>query len=146
MGEKWYENFHKVEAPKLDSSLIGGYIARKQTLVHKVAMVLVASAGGELVITAAVLQRAAALVTELEDSMPQVFSHIGNSAIALAAEQVISYLDKNGGTAPFTLLYRYMHRQFPDPSKFDDILEGLVDAGYITLSRADGTVTRTHTQ
>jgi len=140
-GETWYEHFHKNEAGKLDEALIGGYIARKQTLVHKVAMVLVASQGGPLVITREILERAVNLITELEGHMPFVFSHVGSTNVALAADQVLGFIAKYGGKTPFTLLYRYMHRQFPDPKKFDDLLEGLVDAGYVSLSRADGTIT-----
>jgi hypothetical protein len=33
-----------------------------------------------------------------------------------------------------------MHTKFPDPSKFDSILEGLMDAGYITINRGNGMI------
>lgn len=135
-GTEWYEHFHKVEAPKLDKTLIGGYIARKQTLVHKVAMVLSVSLGNSLVITRETLERAAALITELEEYMPMVYSKIGMKEGANASQQVLAFLERFGGKAPFVLLYRYMHKHYPDPDDFDKILIGMVDAGYITLDKS----------
>lgn len=139
-GEKWYENFHRNEAPKLDKSLLGGYIARKQTLVHKVAMVLSASAGDSYTIDISHIDRASKLLTELEAAMPQVYSQLGQTTEAFGASSVLEFLDRYNGEAPFTLVYRYMHKSFPDPSKFDSILEGLIDAGYITINRTTGKI------
>jgi methyl coenzyme M reductase subunit C-like uncharacterized protein (methanogenesis marker protein 7) len=139
-GTEWYENFHRNEAPKLDASLIGGYIARKQTLVHKVAMTLSVSQGDSLVITRQLLERAVLLLTELEKTMPLVYSQIGVSPDAQAGDDVIAFLKRYGGKAPFTLLYRAMHKNFPNPDRFDQILMGLRDAGLIGLSRETGLI------
>jgi len=139
-GNEWYENFHKNEAPKLDASLLGGYIARKQTLVHKVAMCLSVSMGDSLIINRELLERAAALISQLEAEMPKVYSQLGQTADAFGADQVVAFLDRMGGEAPYTLLYRHMHKTFPDSAKFDSILTGLLDAGYIHLDRATGKI------
>ena len=141
-GKEWYENFHKNEAPKLDKALLGGYIARKQTLVHKVAMCLAVSLGNSLIITKELLERSALLITELEQAMPMVYSQLGQGIESIGAESVLAFLDRYDGAAPFSLVYRYMHKSFPDPSKFDTILEGLRDAGYITLDRTTGRIIR----
>ena len=132
-GKAWYENFHKVESKNLDSTLIGGYIARKQTLSHKVAMCLSASRGDSLVIERADLERAIALITELEPLMPMVYSRIGLSQEAEAGNQIIEFLKRNGNSVPFALLYRYMHRHFPKPDEFTKILSGLADSAQIKL-------------
>jgi Protein of unknown function (DUF3987) len=139
-GKEWYEHFHKVEALKLDKSILGGYIARKQTMVHKVAMCLSVSLGDSLTITRELLERSAQLLTALEDAMPQVYSQLGQTQEANGAQQVLEFLSRYDGQAPFTLVYRYMHTKFPDPSKFDSILEGLMDAGYITINRGNGMI------
>ncbi len=141
-GQEWYENFHKNEAPKLDKTLIGGYIARKQTLVHKVAMCLSASMGDSLVIDRPLLERAAALITQLEAQMPMVYSKIGMNEDANAAEQVSAFLIRNGGTVPFTLLYQYMHRKYPDPELFEKILSGMIEAGIVSINKSARTVTK----
>jgi len=135
-GEEWYEHFHKVEAPKLDKTLIGGYIARKQTLVHKVAMVLSISRDSSLVINRETLERASKLVSELEDNMPKVFSQIGTNKDSNASYQVLSFLERYGGQADFNILYRYMHPHYPNPEVFQDILVGMIEAGLIRIDRA----------
>jgi|SRR6478736_15180 len=141
-GTEWYEHFHKVEAPKLDKTLIGGYIARKQTLVHKVAMILAVSQGNDLVITRALLERAVALITELEGNMPKVYNKIGMTADSNAALQVLAFLERYNGTADFNVLYRYMHRYYPEPEVFEKILMGMIEAQYITIDRVKRTVTK----
>ena len=141
-GTEWYEHFHKVEAPKLDKTLIGGYIARKQTLVHKVAMVLAVSLGNSLVITRVLLERAAALITELEEAMPLVYAKIGMEKGATAAEKVLAFLDRFGGKSPFVLLYRALHKNYPEPGEFDTLLEGMIQAGMISINRNGGEVTK----
>lgn len=139
-GTEWYENFHKNQAPHLDKSLLGGYIARKQTLVHKIAMCLSVSMSNALVIDRSLLERATKLLDELEKTMPMVYSQIGMTQEANAGRGVLEFLSRYDGKAPFQLVYRYMHKAFPDPSKFDSILEGLVDAGYIRLEKATGLI------
>lgn len=141
-GEEWYKNFHMNEAKLLDATLIGGYIARKQTLVHKVAMILSASMGNSLVITRETLERAVKLITELEASMPKVYSKIGLNQHSQAALQVLAFLDRYNGTADFNTLYRYMHRIYPTAEAFEEILMGMIEAGYITINSAERTVSK----
>ena len=139
-GTEWYEHFHKVEAKQIDTTLLGGYIARKQTLTHKVAMCLSASSGDSLIIDRPILERAVALVSELEQQMPLVYSKIGMSEGANASLQIIAFLDRYSGRAPFFLLYRYMHKHFPDVEEFEVILTGMIEAGLITIDRTTRTV------
>jgi hypothetical protein len=40
------------------------------------------------------------------------------------------------------VVYRQLHKQFPTPEKFDNILHGLVNAGYIAVNRNTGVITR----
>jgi len=114
---------------------LGGYIARKQTLTHKVAMCLAVSQGDALIITRPILERAVALITELEKQMPQVYSKIGMSAGANAGDQVLAFLDRYDGKAPFSLLYRYMHKHYPNVDEFDTILRGMLEAELIVIDR-----------
>lgn len=145
-GEEWYEHFHRVEAPKLDKTLIGGYIARKQTLVHKVAMILTVSQGDALVITRQTLERAALLITELEIHMPKVYNKIGLSSDANAAQQVIALLDRYGGEVEFSILYRYMHRLYPDVEEFEKVLVGMIEAKYIRIDKSKALVIKIQDQ
>lgn len=136
-GQEWYEHFHQVEAPKLDKTLIGGYIARKQTLVHKVAMILSASQGDSLVISRATLERSAKLITQLEEKMPLVYNKIGMTSGANASEQVLAFLGRYNNRAPFNLLYQYMHKLFPNVEDFETILVGMIEAGFIAIDKKE---------
>lgn len=132
-GKEWYERFHREEARRIDETLLGGYINRKQTLAHKVAMCLVASRGDDLVIDQPDLARAVALLTELERDMPKVYSKIGMSPEAVAGDQVLSFLRREGRT-PYLTLYRYMHKHFPNADRFNEMLEGLTKSGQIRVT------------
>jgi hypothetical protein len=134
-GTSWYEDFHKNQSKKLDPTLIGGYIARKQTLVHKVAMILSASQGDSMLITLADLQRAEGVISELEKNMPMVYSKIGMTRESTATEQIIAFLERYGGKAPFTLLFQFMHKTFPKVEDFETILYGMIQAEYINIDR-----------
>jgi hypothetical protein len=139
-GEMWYENFHKVEAPKLDKALVGGYIARKQTLVHKVAMVLAVSRGDALILTRTLLEEAAAHLTSLEEFMPKVYSRVGLTIDGKAGQDVIEFLARYGGTVKFEILYRHMLGKYPDPALFENILIGLKTAGLINVNQGERTI------
>jgi len=139
-GKDWYENFHKNEAKNIDATILGGYIARKQTLVHKVAMCLSVSQSNNLRIDKNTLERAVKLITHLEAEMPLVYSKIGMSAEASAGDTIIEFLKRYGGVAPYALLYRYMHKQFPDEERFQTIIMGLIEAGYVNINRGTRTV------
>lgn len=139
-GTEWYERFLKTDSKKLDPILVGGYIARKQTLVHKVAMCLSASQGDSMIITLTDLQRAEALLTELEAHMPLIYSKIGMTKESNASEQIIAFLERYDGKAPFSLLFRYMHRTIPLVQDIENILRGMIEAGYVNIDRAARTV------
>jgi len=139
-GTEWYEHFHKVESKQIDATILGGYIARKQTLVHKVAMCLSVSLSDNLVISREILERAVKLITHLEAEMPLVYSKIGQTSEAAAGETIIEFLKRYNGTVPFALLYRYMHKSFPNVEEFETILRGMIEAGYITINKANRTV------
>jgi hypothetical protein len=133
-GEAWYERFHKVESKVIDETLLGGYINRKQTLVHKIAMCISVSQSDDLVITQQHLERAVGLITELEAEMPKVYSRIGMSAESAAGLQAVAFIKRQGGPVTFHALYRYMHKTFPHVKDFEDVVAGLVQAGLMILT------------
>lgn len=132
-GAEWYERFHKEESKKIDETLLGGYINRKQVLAHKIAMCLVASRGDDLIIDQPDIERAVALLTELERDMPKVYSRIGMSQEAVAGDQVLSFIERAGGRVSFLNLYRYMHKLFPNVDRFNEVLIGLKESGKLRI-------------
>lgn len=131
-GREWYKTHYTTRAANLDPDRFGGYIARKQTHIHKLAMVLAASAGSDLRITADHLQTAHTMVTDLEPDMQFVFSKIGRSDVSLYAEKLVSFVHAKGKVA-YPEAYRYVHGFFPSMRDFEDVLAGCVRAGYIIM-------------
>lgn len=138
-GVAWYEQHFKVKNIQLDDERFGGYIARKQTHIHKLAMVIAAASSDTLQLTEAHLQVAETMITDLEGDMQFVFSKIGKSDSALYAERLIHYVRQRNNVA-FHEAYRYVHSYFPSMRDFDDILAGCIKAGFLKLEQSGGSV------
>lgn len=135
-GEAWYEHHYTHRPVGLDDERFGGYIARKQTHIHKLAMVLAAAQRDELVITDKDLIRANELVTELEADMPRVFNRIGKTDQSVQAERFVAYVQKRGRVT-YTEAYRFLHAYFPSSKDCEEILAGCIKAGHVRF-RVEG--------
>lgn len=133
-GKAWYENHYAAKHLHLDDERFGGYLARKQTHIHKLAMVLAAAEGERMVITSEHLALAAQMVTDLEPDMQFVFSKIGKSEDAVYAERLIWYVAKRGGCA-YSEAYRFVHAHFPKMQDFEAVITGAVRSGYLVLKQ-----------
>lgn len=133
-GIEWYEQHNKNRPPHLDNARFGGYIARKQTHVHKLAMVLAAAQRDELSIIRQDLISANEMVSALEHEMPKVFAHIGQTPEAQHSERLIDAVVKRG-QVEYEALFREVYRDFPTAKAFDDALGGAVKAGFVTIQR-----------
>ena len=131
-GEKWYETHYKNRPPNLDNERFGGYIARKQTHIHKLAMVIAAAQRDERVVLMEDLESANALVSALETAMPQVFSQIGRTDNSRHLEEMLGYI-RNRKSVSYTELYRSVIRIFPSSRELEDALAMAMRAGYIKI-------------
>lgn len=95
-GEKWYEEHYTNPAPHLMNNRYGGYVARKQTHIHKLAMILAAARGNDLIITQEILEAAQEIVTATELDMPKVFAQIGADENARKITLVINHVRAHG--------------------------------------------------
>jgi hypothetical protein len=129
-GTSWYETHYKNRPVHLDDDRFGGYIARKQTHIHKLAMVLAASYKDVLTIDAEDLEVANTMVTDLENDMPKVFSRIGKSEVSVQADRFIDFIRKRK-VVTYEEAYRFIHGAFPNVRDFEGILSGAIRAGYI---------------
>lgn len=139
-GNAWYRTHYTVRSANLDDDRFGGYIARKQTHIHKLAMILAASSSDQMLITPEHLSLAHQMVTDLEPDMQFVFSKIGKSDTALYAERLVWFVHSKG-SVPYHEAYRYVHSYFPSMRDFEDILAGCVRAGYVKLAQCGSTMT-----
>lgn len=130
-GEKWYQE-HYTKQHKLDDDRFGGYLARKQTHIHKLAMIIAASESDEMVITGEQLELADIMVTDLEPDMAMVFSKIGKTDDSFYADRMVAYVRKQGKVT-YSEVYRYVYSQFPSLRDFEGVFAGAVRAGFLRL-------------
>lgn len=129
-GTDWYENHYKKPNKILSDDRFAGYLARKQTHIHKLAMVLSASRRDQMIITDEDLILANKMITDLEEDMPKVFSRIGRTEESIQAERFVSIIQRYG-KLPYSEAYRQVHLHFPSIKDFEGIVAGAVRAGLI---------------
>lgn len=136
-GVEWYEQHWTHRPEHMSSERYGGYIARKQTHIHKLAMILSAARRDELVIEKDELILSNELITALERDMSKVFSAVGGSTnIELIKELVV--LTKVFKSVPQIEAWRRLMSQLPDHKAFQQLVNDCVAAGYVKLQQRDG--------
>ena len=96
-GSRWYVELKSGKIPDhLRSGRFDGYISRKQSHVHKLAIVLAASKRDELIITLEDLKEAERYVAEIEPDMAKVFESIGQHESAQTASEIEQYIQRTG--------------------------------------------------
>src|SRR5262249_51602909 len=115
---------------ELDDDRFSGYLSRKQTHIHKTAMILSAARHNRLIIERDDLALAAHMVTDLEKDMQKVFARIGRTSTTVQEERFIRYVYKRG-LISYAEAYQYVHSAFPDIRNFDAIVSGALRAGFL---------------
>ena len=131
-GSKWYTDLWTNAKSSYNDDKLMGYIARKQTHMHKVAMVLSASYKDELRITAEDLQLADSMLTSIESCLDKVFAQIGRSEMSVQAEKFIGLI-KQKGKVRYEDAYRLVHTHFPDFRDFEGVCNGAIRSGQLIL-------------
>ncbi len=133
-GEKWYAHHNNGGLPThLASGRFDGYLARKQTHIHKLGIVLAASRRSELVVTDSDLKEAEGHITALETDMLQVFNSIGNSPAARVTSEVLTLI-RNHKTIDYRGLWKLCintHAQ----KDFAESVKAAIDAGYVAKAK-----------
>ncbi len=131
-GEGWYTAHHSKKPKHLDAAVWGGYWARKQGHVHKLAIILAASQRDERIILLSDLQRAVTLMGLVEEDLPKVFSLIGKTQSAKNNEQVISFIQRQVAVDREVVVQELFNAM-----GVDEVLKGVesgIRAGLITQS------------
>ena len=132
-GRDWYER-HSANRPEhLDNDRFGGYLARKQTHIHKLAIVLAASRTSIREVTEEHLSFAESLISSLERDMPMVFSTIGQTQVTRGLSELVKIVLTKRSINQ-TMLYRILFRTMP-AKEFNDALNSAVLAGYLRIER-----------
>lgn len=137
-GESWYRTHYTSNHPGLDDARFGGYIARKQTHIHKLAMILAASKRDARVIEREDLSTADEMVTDLEREMPKVFAQIGRSGVSFNAQRLVDFVRKAKTRVSLNDAYNHVHANFPSAKEFNDVLSGLIQSGQLVMVQEAG--------
>lgn len=119
-GREWYSSHWKNPPPNLTGDQFSGYLARKQTHLHKLAMVLSASDSDSLVIGRHHLEAAYQMTSAIEQDMPKVFSKIGQTEITRGSFEIVSLVESYPGISQSDL-FRKLFRTL----SYKDFVEAL---------------------
>lgn len=131
-GEAWYKKHWETPMKHLSEDTFGGYIARKQTHIHKLAMVLAASKRSDRILLPEDLDAADQLVTELELDMTRVFGGVGRTQEVKYAGELLETLMRVKKPISINNLYRLLFRKMTF-NDFELALKSANQAGHVKL-------------
>lgn len=128
-GRAWYSQHWKNPPPNLTGDQFGGYLARKQTHLHKLAMVLSAAESSDLVIHERHLTLAYELASAIEQDMPKVFSRIGQTEVTRGSHEILAMVTNSPGITA-SAVYRQLFRTL-SYKDFSEALQGAINAKHV---------------
>lgn len=135
-GEEWYVKLNQHRPEHMRSERFDGYIARKQTHLHKLAIVFAAAKRSQLVIEKEDLEEADLAITDIEFDMLKVFNSIGVTPTVQNTLEVKSLI-KNAGKIEYSHLWRIMQRTMP-LKEFIEAIKGLLASNEISVKESQG--------
>lgn len=132
-GTQWYKDYWEEYSKRQVGNLEQGAVARRQAMVHKLAMILAMSEDHtKRVITLRHMVIAAALVEPQAGLLQQVFlKGTRNADAELARTSVLQFLE--GGRKRYAEVAQYIYMLYPSFRDLADFLSGLVNTGQIQL-------------
>lgn len=138
-GDLWYANHCNSKHKNLEhAGNLGGYLARKQTHIHKVAMALSAARRDTLEITLQDLQNAAEVVDSLEENFHHIFNYgrTGATQVIAQIEEILSRYPSISRTDLYSQL-----RKKCTWTEFNEALSSAINAGLAKMENQAGTMT-----
>lgn len=136
-GREWYERVWTTRPEEIEDDRLDGYVARKQTHLHKLAIVLAASVRDERVIERDDLQLADRMLTSAEVDLSKVFARIGKTEDAMQAERFFQYIERRGD-CPYEEAVRFAQAYFTDFRNFEGMLAGFMRSNTILAVAGTG--------
>lgn len=132
-GYTWYENLWTKRPKHLDNEVYGNYVARKQTHIHKLALVLSAAQRDSRIIEMDDLIVADTVTSSLEVDMTQVFGGIGRSQDVKYATELVEIVRQHRaiGQGP---LYRLLFNRMTF-GEFQEALKSAINAGLVSAQQ-----------
>ena len=137
-GIQWYEDHYENPPAGLVGERFGGYIARKQTHIHKLAMVLAAAESERLFIEKHHLHAAAEIVNSLEADMPKVFNRIGVAAEQKELRALVDYVWARGEVTNVELYQRAVN--IMNYKDFQTAMEAAMAANWVLRKQVGSSI------
>ena len=132
-GINWYIEHWSKRPDHMVSDRYEGYLATKQTHIHKLGMIIAAAQRSTLEITEEDLSMANEIMTSLESSMEKVFQSIGTGDASRAVMELMAYVRAYKQISS-TTLWRHM-MPIMGLKEFDDAGSAAVKAGWLSIRR-----------
>ena len=129
-GQEWYEKLWQRRPAHLAADIYSAYIARKQTHLHKIAMVLSAAQRNETIINANDLQLADALLVKAEAQLPLVFARVADNREVKYAAAIVAACRRSPAGLTRQQLWQQVFSQM-SYTDFENAVTGAFAAGYI---------------
>ena len=138
LGSEWYEEHWTTRPDHLASDRYSGYLARKQTHIHKLAMVFSAAESNSREITKETLDLAIRTVTEVEHDMVKIFDSITDNVKIKHLDEIISIVERHKGITKGNLLKQCI-RQMTEED-FKAAISAGVNAGYLKFRQTQNEI------
>lgn len=137
-GTEWYESHWK--GVKNTNDRISGYLARKQTHLHKLAMVLSACESDDKMINVSHMKQAKDLLESVEGEMLSVLGGISDDPRIKQFQDIIGTLKHHPNGIAKSALWRIMINTIGSEWHFNNAVTGAINAGLVIVTQKDGGV------
>lgn len=135
-GEIWYRDNYEQNIKNSSDERMQGYYARKQTHLHKLAMILSASQSDSLIIEPKHLETANEILSAQEADIPKVFAKIGLTQETQAMVQLLHHVIKAPGIDPWDVFGPHFAR-FLTQDRFKEVYSSLLRSGFVSIVRTE---------
>jgi len=137
-GTEWYQHAMTNRPANLSDERFSGYLSRKQTHLHKLAMILNVARSNNLVIEPQDLAEADLMLKDLEPDMAFVFSKAGRKELSFHVERFVKHVELKGFVS-IAESFRFLHPFIQREEEIRSVIEGCVRSGWIKLVEREGT-------
>lgn len=132
-GIDWYNRHWGGTPPSDIGDRYSGYLARKQTHIHKLAIVLAASQRNELRLELADLTAAERFISGIEVETQALLRRIGATNTARQTQDILEFINGNGGAGEREIWRLFM--SYVSRKEMEEALAGLMASGHIIQVR-----------
>lgn len=136
-GVNWYHNHYDEHKETIAGERFANSIARKQTHIHKLSLIVSASRSDERIIEVCDMERAEKWISEAERDLPKVFSKI-NAPDAKAANALVDLIQRRGRVEKTTAYRMLFHNMSVD--QFKNAVDAGVASGQLSVQGDGGDV------